>query len=351
MAAAPSSADGPVVPGVSESAQAERRIREMRPWLLLARIALLVVLLAGLVVIFESLVPGAGKRLSAARPAWLAFAVGLEALALVSYVALFHAVFARSPHRLSLRRSAGIALSELAGFVVAPGGVGGPVLRVWMLRGGGMPWRAIGARSVAHGAVFNAPYVAAALVFGLGVALHITPGHVALVVALTPIALVCATLLAVIALTSASRARRLRSPSSRWGKALRAALEVVPDGVRQLPHFFRHPVGFAAALGYWADDCAVLWACFHAFGGVPSLSVLVLAYMLGQLGNALPLPGGIGGVEPLMLGILVASGVGAALAAAAIICYRAVSLGLQVGAGAVAVSLTSPGLPSLASRR
>ena len=58
-----------------------------------------------------------------------------------------------------------------------------------------------------------------------------------------------------------------------------------------------------------------------------------------------------GGVEPLMLGILVASGVGAALAAAAIICYRAVSLGLQVGAGAVAVSLTSPGLPSLASSR
>ena len=43
MVAASSSADGPVVPGVSESAGAERRIREMRPWLLLARLALLVV--------------------------------------------------------------------------------------------------------------------------------------------------------------------------------------------------------------------------------------------------------------------------------------------------------------------
>src|SRR5207253_2351369 len=209
-------------------------------------------------------------------------------------------------------------------------------LRLWMLRDGGMPWRAIGARSVAHGAVFNAPYVAAALVFGLGVALHLIPGHVPLVVALTPIALVCATLVGVIALTSASRARLLRSPSSRWRRTIRAVLEVVPDGVGQLPYFFRHPVGFGGALGYWACDCAVLWAGFHAFGGVPTVSVLVLAYMLGQLGNALPLPGGIGGVKPLMLWILVASGVGVALATGAVIWYRAVSLGLWGGGGGLA---------------
>jgi hypothetical protein len=59
--------------------------------------------------------------------------------------------------------------------------------------------------------------------------------------------------------------------------------------------------------------------------------------MLGQLGNTLPLPGGVGGVEPLMLGILTASGVNLGVAAAAVICYRAIALGVQGALGAVGV--------------
>jgi uncharacterized membrane protein YbhN (UPF0104 family) len=71
-------------------------------------------------------------------------------------------------------------------------------------------------------------------------------------------------------------------------------------------------------------------------GGRPALSVLILAYMLGQLGNTLPLPGGVGGVEPLMLGIFSASGVDLGLAAAAVICYRTIALGTQGVLGAAA---------------
>jgi uncharacterized membrane protein YbhN (UPF0104 family) len=58
--------------------------------------------------------------------------------------------------------------------------------------------------------------------------------------------------------------------------------------------------------------------------------------MLGQLGNTLPLPGGIGGIEPVMLGVLTASGVGVGLGAAAIVLYRLISLGIQATAGAIA---------------
>ncbi len=42
----------------------------------------------------------------------------------------------------------------------------------------------------------------------------------------------------------------------------------------------------------------------HAAHGCALRGVIVLAYMLGQLGNALPLPGGVGGVggvETIML--------------------------------------------------
>ena len=66
--------------------------------------------------------------------------------------------------------------------------------------------------------------------------------------------------------------------------------------------------------------------------------------MLGQLGNTLPLPGGVGGVEPLMLGIFATSGVNLGLAGAAIICYRTIALGVQGGLGAVAFVSLATGL-------
>jgi uncharacterized membrane protein YbhN (UPF0104 family) len=82
----------------------------------------------------------------------------------------------------------------------------------------------------------------------------------------------------------------------------------------------------------------VLILAFHAVGGAPPIGVIVLAYMLGQLGNALPLPGGVGGTEPIMLGVLTASGVNLAVGAAAVVIYRFISLGLQALGGGVAVA-------------
>lgn len=60
--------------------------------------------------------------------------------------------------------------------------------------------------------------------------------------------------------------------------------------------------------------------------------------------DALPLPGGVGGIEPIMLGVLTASGVNLALGAAAVILYRFVSLGIQAAAGAIAVGTLTTAL-------
>ena len=46
-----------------------------------------------------------------------------------------------------------IALGELGAFAITPTGIGGPALRVWGLRAGGMPWRALIVRSISHGLV------------------------------------------------------------------------------------------------------------------------------------------------------------------------------------------------------
>jgi uncharacterized protein (TIRG00374 family) len=117
---------------------------------------------------------------------------------------------------------------------------------------------------------------------------------------------------------------------------------VAPDGIREVPSITRDPRALLGALAFWAGDCAVLWAAFNAVGAVPPLGVVVLGYMLGQLGNALPLPGGVGGVEPVMLGVLTASGVDQATGAAAIVCYRAIALGVQAALGAIALATLAP---------
>ena len=53
----------------------------------------------------------------------------------------------------------------------------------------------------------------------------------------------------------------------------------------------------AGSIGYWAFDNAVLWATFHAFGLSPPLTVILMGYLIGQLGGLLPIPGGVGGID------------------------------------------------------
>jgi uncharacterized membrane protein YbhN (UPF0104 family) len=302
---------------------------------------LVAVLFAAVLLLLGEIVPGARSRLSNADPGWLAAAVGLELLACLGYAVLFHAVFARAPIVMRARRSAQIALAELGGFAIVPAGLGGPAARIWGLRRAEMSWRMLGVRTVAHAPIFNAPYIAAAVVLGVGVLIDAAPGHAPVAVALAPSGLVVAALLVFAAIAAAARFRRLDQPTG-WRHTLREGLRVVPDGLREVPGLVRDPRALLGAVGFWAGDCAVLWAAFNAVGSVPDVGVIVLGYMLGQLGNALPLPGGVGGVEPVMLGVLTASGVGTAVGAAAIVCYRAIALGVQATLGAVAFGTLAP---------
>jgi uncharacterized protein (TIRG00374 family) len=301
----------------------------------LLRIGLIVLLFAVVVFAVDRFVPGAQHHLGQADGWWLAIAAGLEATACASYVLLFHRVFSRVPYLISVRRSAQIALGELGAFAIVPTGIGGPVLRVWALRAGGMPLRTIIVRSLAHAGIFNAPYVLAAVVLGVGVSLALLPGHAPVLTALAPLGLVLLSCALVGLAVALSRAPSVRGGSV-WRARVRSALTTVPDGLRDLLACARRPGAWLGAVGWWACDCAALWASFRACGGTPAISVVAIAYMLGQLGNLAPLPGGVGGVEPVMLGIFVASGVDAGIAGAAIVCYRAIALGFQGLAGAVA---------------
>jgi uncharacterized protein (TIRG00374 family) len=119
---------------------------------------------------------------------------------------------------------------------------------------------------------------------------------------------------------------RLAQASATGASGVRTAIGLVRE---------KNPA-LIGAVAWWGFDIAVLWACFHAFGGSPPKGVIVMAYFVGMLANALPLPGGIGGVDGGMIGAFAAFGVDAELSVVAVLAYRAFAFWLPTLPGAVA---------------
>ena len=128
----------------------------------------------------------------------------------------------------------------------------------------------------------------------------------------------------------------------RWGGrarlALRAGLKVVADGVDQAIALLRsHSFGvIVGSFAYMAFDIAALGFGFAAVGQIPAFGTLVLAYLIGQLGNLIPVPGGVGGTEGALIGVLALYGVNLTDATAAVLVYRLFQLALPAVLGAPA---------------
>ena len=115
-----------------------------------------------------------------------------------------------------------------------------------------------------------------------------------------------------------------------------AALAAAADGVRTAADITRHSrAAIVAALAWWSFDIAAVSASFAGFGEVPPIAIVVMAYLVGQVAAALPLPGGIGGVEGGMIGAFIAFGVEGSLAVVAVLIYRTVAYWLPVMPGVV----------------
>jgi uncharacterized membrane protein YbhN (UPF0104 family) len=286
----------------------------------LRRRALQVVALFVAVGLLAWLAPGLDSvraRLEHAEAGWLALGVALEVASCLCYVAMFRPVFCQS---MALRTSAEIALAELGvGSLLPAGGLGGLALGVWALRRGGMPADQISTRSVAFFLIkCVANFVAVAVV---GAVLWLGLGAPSLSPALTilPAALAVATMAAVAALPALLARARSERRAARGARGLargvREALRLLGSG---------NPAILLGSLGYWAFDNVVLWACFHAFGVSPAFTVILMGYLIGQLGGLLPLPGGLGGVEGGLVGTLVVYGVSLTDAVAAVLAYRVI---------------------------
>jgi uncharacterized membrane protein YbhN (UPF0104 family) len=286
-------------------------------------------------------------RIGHGSPGWLVVAAIFEALSFGGYIALFRTVFVRGGRsRIDWRSSYLITMAGLAATrLFATAGAGGVALTAWALRRSGMDRHTVASRMVAFMVILYAVYMAALVVFGLGLRVGALPGGGSFALTIVPAifaggAIALALLLAALPshaerqIEAASRRTGLGARLRRWllslpaliGGGVRDALEIVRSG---------DPLALGA-VAWWGFDIATLWASFHAFGPAPPFSVLVMAYFIGMFGNLLPLPGGIGGVDGGMIGALIAFGVSDSLAVVAVLVYRAFAFWLPTIPGGIA---------------
>jgi uncharacterized membrane protein YbhN (UPF0104 family) len=275
--------------------------------------------------------PGLGNLrqvVSHASAGWLVAGVILEVLSALCYVLLFRAVFCP---RMSWHLSYQIGMAEQgANSVLSVSGAGGLALGVWALRRGGMSTEHIARRTVAFFFLTSLANVATLMVFALlyatGLLHHDRNPPLTYVFG-------AASLLAIAIV--AFGLPRLRppaadpTPGSGWiARGVWFVRHSLGQGVSDALLLLRErPAAIlVGSFGVMVFDLAVLGVCFKAFGYSPAVGMLVVGYLIGQLGGNLPIPGGLVGLDAGLIGTFALLHQPLAPTTAAVLVYHAIAL-------------------------
>jgi uncharacterized membrane protein YbhN (UPF0104 family) len=317
----------------------------------LLRRAIGIAVAIGVLVLVALLAPGLGEvrdRLGGASPGWLAVAIVFEILSSLSYVLMFRPVFCSL---MSWRAAAELGLSEVGtGSIVPASGAGGIALGAWVLSRAGMKPETIARRSVAFLLLKSSINFAAVAVVGVLVFAGVLGPSQSVWLTLLPAAL---SVIAIALVALIPRIPEGRAPEDDDGRARRiwlAARSALVRGTAEAGVLLRRrdPLLLAGIVGYWAWDNLALWATFHAIGDPQGASVILLGYLIGQLGGLLPIPGGLGGIDGGLIGTFVVFGAAASSATAAVLAYRIILFWIPLLMGGFAFaalrrSLARPG--------
>jgi uncharacterized membrane protein YbhN (UPF0104 family) len=300
----------------------------------LGRRALEALAALGVLVAIVVFAPGLGDvrhLLRDADPGWLAVAAALEGLSFVSYIVMFGPIFCTG---LTRRRSWQIGGSELAmGSLVPASGAGGLALGAWILHRGGMGGTRIARRSVAFALIKSGVNFVAVAVIGAAMAIGLGPAQ-PWYGTLLP-AVVATLSIGAVALLPRLGRGSVDPEASLFRRSIGHTRIAVIDGIGEAGKILHGGDlrVIAGSIGYWVFDNAVLWATFKSLGLSPPLTVILMGYLIGQLGGLLPIPGGVGGIDLGLIGVLVAYGAPAAGTAAAVLAYHVILFWIPLVAG------------------
>lgn len=317
---------------------------------LLGRIAVYAVMLLIVLGILK-LIPRVWRDVVAGEPWLVALAVPFEILSITGYVVLFWAVYGAAARRnaqgvdtparsLSLRESMQLTTSRLAlGDTLPGGGATGFAVQFWALSRAGFTAAQISRTTTAFLVLSNTVMTVMILILGVLIGAGITAGH--LHPAITWIPAVAALALIIALLIFARRGRTFVSASEpsrppitgRLAKTrgvMREILDRLPPGAADALQIIRKPWAIVGMLANPGFDFVAFCLGLAAVGGSLPISVMMMAYFIGQVGSIVPLPGGIGGVQGLAIGVLIAGGADAATATAGVLVWTGAALGTQI---------------------
>jgi uncharacterized protein (TIRG00374 family) len=148
-----------------------------------------------------------------------------------------------------------------------------------------------------------------------------------------------------LSLGSITLMEKLPGPFQRIGPKVRQAYESLAVMVKPRNLLFPTVLSVAA----WALECLALWVIVRGFGAVADLRICFFFYATSTLAGALvPVPGGLGVTEGIMLKQLEEIGkIEAAAATGSMILVRFATLWFAVAVGFVALSILKRRYPSL----
>ena len=233
------------------------------------------------------------------------------------------------------------------GSLVPASGAGGLALGAWILHRGGMDGPRIARRSVAFFLIKSGVNFLAVSVIGVALAVGVGP-DLSLWLTAVPAAAAALVIGAVALLPRIGPGSPPGPEASRLSRGVSHTRTAVIDGTTEAFQILRsgNIRVIAGSVGYWAFDNAVLWATFRAFGLSPPIMVVLMAYLIGQLGGLLPIPGGIGGIDGGLIGTFIVYGTAAAGTAAAVLAYRIILFWLPLLLGGIAFASLRRDMPA-----
>jgi uncharacterized membrane protein YbhN (UPF0104 family) len=293
-------------------------------------VAVLLVVAAGLIALLPGL-DGLRSAIADASAGWVLAAAGAQLVGIAGAVVFVQLLFADEPHRLTWKMGG----AQLAADAVMPT-AGGTAVGYWTLSSIGWKLERFAERTAVQLIAPAAPNFLLIILLGLGMGLGLFAGPSEWWLTWLPAALTA--LVVVIAIVAGRWGHRLAARTNRrW---LREGLHVVATGITGTVQILR--TRNWRVLGTWADLLAAitaLWACLIAVGDHLPFAVVGMAYLIGQIAQVIPIPGGIGAIDAGITGALVLYGGKTSDSAGAVIISHALALLIPLLAGGIAFAL------------
>ena len=249
------------------------------------------------------------------NPSWVIAAVAFEVLSCLSYVVVFRRFFPE-PSRAVTRQVAWIAMG--AGALLPGGNISSAAATGWLLRREGVGTRRLIERCAALLCLLTAfgffvnGAAAALLLVGVPGGPH-DLRHTVLPILVSIGVLSTAALIVLVA-------RRVGQRAPRPVRGIAAGLEGAWSELGA-PNW-----RLLGMLGFLGFDMAALWAACAATGHMLGFPAVIIAYCIGYLATAIPMPAGLGVLDSGLAGALVLYGMSPTASISAVLVYHAIAI-------------------------